>query len=123
MLYVMETTKKRPREKPVFARNVVSLRKAKGWSQHRLAEESGVAHPTIRDIEAGISGGWPKTRMAIAKALGVAESVLHMENPTAPVTETKDQLVGQLIRLLPALDERQLRAILNMVEAAADRDA
>lgn len=37
-----------------FGRHLARIRKAKGWSQERLANESGLARSYVGDVERGI---------------------------------------------------------------------
>jgi transcriptional regulator with XRE-family HTH domain len=57
-------------EKPTLAKNIITRRKALGWNAQTLATKAKIPYPTLRDIEAGISGGREATKEAIAKALG-----------------------------------------------------
>ena len=50
--------------------HIGALRKARGWTQERLAHESGVATRTIQRLEAGKDAG-VETLSMIANALGV----------------------------------------------------
>ena len=65
--------------KPLFAKNIISRRKALGWNAHELAEEAKIPYPTLRDIEAGYSNGREDTRASIAKALKCSMADLHFE--------------------------------------------
>ena len=58
------------------------LREERGFSQHSLAEESGVGRSTIAALEAGERGAQPNTVHALAGALGV--SVRIFTGPTSP---------------------------------------
>ncbi len=54
-------------------------RRKRGWSQARLARETGI-HPTdISKLEAGQVHPWPGWRKRLAEALGVEEAVLFRE--------------------------------------------
>jgi transcriptional regulator with XRE-family HTH domain len=55
------------------------LREERGFSQHGLAEESGVGRSTIAALEAGERGAHPNTVHALAGALGV--EVLDLYRP------------------------------------------
>jgi transcriptional regulator with XRE-family HTH domain len=55
------------------------LREERGFSQHSLAEESGVGRSTIAALEAGERGAHPNTVHALAGALGV--TVLDLYSP------------------------------------------
>jgi len=54
----------------MFLKNLVKLRKDKGWSQEKLAVESGISYNTIIKIErGGIKNPKIETVMKLAKAL------------------------------------------------------
>jgi transcriptional regulator with XRE-family HTH domain len=55
------------------------LREERGYSQHSLAEKSGVGRSTIAALEAGERGAHPNTVHALAGALGV--TVLDLYRP------------------------------------------
>ena len=60
------------------------LREERGFSQHSLAEESGVGRSTIAALEAGERGAHPNTVHALAGVLGV--TVLDLYGPrTTPL--------------------------------------
>ena len=64
----------------MYLKNLVKLRKQKGWSQEKLAVESGISYNTIIKIErGGIENPKIKTVIKLAEALGI----------------TLDQLVGR----------------------------
>lgn len=53
-------------------KNLVNLRKGKGWSQEKLAVESGISYNTIIKIErGGIKNPKIETVIKLAKALDV----------------------------------------------------
>lgn len=56
----------------MYLKNLVKLRKQKGWSQEKLAAESGISYNTIIKIERGGIGN-PKigTVIKLVDALGV----------------------------------------------------
>ena len=57
----------------MFLKNLVKLRKQKGWSQEKLAVESGISYNTIIKIErGGIKNPKIETVVKLAKALGVS---------------------------------------------------
>ena len=47
------------------------VRELHGWSQKRLAEESGVSRDSISNYETGQREAWPATAKRLAEALGV----------------------------------------------------
>lgn len=51
--------------------NLKALRQARGWSQTRLARESGVSQTYISDLEAGKSAPTLPLAKRLAVALGV----------------------------------------------------
>lgn len=66
--------------KESFAKNILRLRKAKGWSQQKLADKAEVSYHTVFRAEAGTM---PKIEnlQKIAGALGVSESELLGNHP------------------------------------------
>jgi transcriptional regulator with XRE-family HTH domain len=60
------------------------LREERGFSQHSLAEESGVGRSTIAALEAGERGAQPNTVHALARALGVSVPDLYGTHITTP---------------------------------------
>lgn len=56
----------------MYLKNLVNLRKEKGWSQEKLAVESSISYNTIIKIErGGIKNPKIETVIKLAKALGV----------------------------------------------------
>jgi len=54
-------------------KNLVKLRKQKGWSQEKLAVESGISYNTIIKIErGGIKNPKIETVIRLAKALNIS---------------------------------------------------
>lgn len=54
-------------------------RQALGISQVRLATLTGIANGCISDFELGKREPWPRARKSLARALGVPESVLFLD--------------------------------------------
>lgn len=67
ILDVLKTTKKKP--KSVLAKNIIDGRNRLGLSAEKFAELAKIPYPTLRDVEAGMSGGRPATLKKIATAL------------------------------------------------------
>ena len=63
------------RKDSALARNIVQLRRQRGWSQDRLADEAGVSRLTITNIERG-AGVRLGTLSRIAAALGTHAGLL-----------------------------------------------
>src|SRR5687768_14177192 len=61
------------------------LREERGFSQHSLAEESGVGRSTIAALEAGERGAHPNTVRALAGALGVTVLDLYRSPHDTPL--------------------------------------
>lgn len=56
----------------MYLKNLVKLRKEKGWSQEKLAAESGISYNTLIKIErGGIENPKIETVIKLAKALKV----------------------------------------------------
>lgn len=81
----MSTLSMLPSPSPMteIARRVRDARAARGWSQHELAEHSGVSRPTVARVEAGDDVNTAKL-MRIAEALGL---VLRIERQGIPWDE------------------------------------
>lgn len=56
----------------MYLKNLVNIRKQKGWSQEKLAVESGISYNTIIKIErGGIKNPKIDTVIKLAKALSI----------------------------------------------------
>ena len=57
----------------MYLKNLVKIRKEKGWSQEKLAVESGISYNTIIKIErGGIKNPKIETVIKLAAALGIS---------------------------------------------------
>lgn len=81
------------KEKSTFAKNVVARRKALGWGADDLADNAKIGLQTVREIEAGISGGWQSTKEKIAKALGCTVEDLYLTEAAKPRTISELTLI------------------------------
>src|SRR5919112_1452585 len=96
-----------PKEERMKTRRVSSkplrlreLREERGFSQHSLAEESGVGRSTIAALEAGERGAHPNTVHALARALGVSVPDLYGTHiSTLPRRERATQTAHRYARL------------------------
>ena len=72
-------------------RQVKAARALLGWSQHDLAEASGISYPTIARLEKsdGVLGGRPSTIAAIRNTLQSAGVVFIQENGGGPGVRLK----------------------------------
>jgi len=67
----------------VYLQNLVKLRKQKGWSQERLATESGISYNTLIKLErGGIVNPKIETVIKLADALNVSLDELVGRKPT-----------------------------------------
>lgn len=61
----------------MYLKNLVKIRKQKGWSQEKLAVESGISYNTIIKIErGGIKNPKIETVIKLAKALKITIDAL-----------------------------------------------
>lgn len=122
----MEKTVKKDR--PTFAKNVILKRFELSISAIKLAELADIPYPTLRDIEAGASGGRQATKEKIAKALKTTVDELNTprihanKDKASSVEQTKATLILELMQLLPALDERELRFIRDYALGGVESD-
>lgn len=65
----------------LFGKRVVELRKAKGWSQEKLALESGLARSYVGGIERGQRNIALYNICVLAATLGVVPSEMLMFDP------------------------------------------
>lgn len=72
-----------PKEPPTpMGRRMQDLRKAKGWSQERLAEEAGLSVKAVRSVEVGGHDPTLFSVICLADALGVTLDYLVMGRGT-----------------------------------------
>jgi DNA-binding XRE family transcriptional regulator len=69
-------------EKPLFAKNVIQRRKQMGFKTALVFSEAiNIPYPTIRNIEAGLSEGNPRTKQALAKFFGCTVADIYGAEP------------------------------------------
>lgn len=73
----------------LFGEHLVSLRKSRGWSQEKLALESGLARSYIGGIERGQRNLALINICILANTLGVPPSEMLNFFPTTPTKKTK----------------------------------
>lgn len=57
----------------MYLKNLIKLRKQKGWAQEKLAQESGISYNTLIKIErGGINNPKIETVIKLAKALKIS---------------------------------------------------
>jgi putative transcriptional regulator len=83
------------------------VRELHGWSQKKLAEESGVSRDSISNYETGQREAWPATAKKLADALDVEIGELVL--PKAPAREAGQreqiEVAEQLISVLEDASE------------------
>ena len=109
------------------------VRELHGWSQSRLAEESGVSRDSISNYETGHREAWPATAKRLADALGVEIEDLARPKVTAPSTSGQSETKTSAeeghtkeyrLRVLRRLEEtaleinRKVRADFESIEVA-----
>ena len=72
-----------------FGLRLMELRKARGWSQERLALESSIARSYLGGVERGKRNIALLNIVRLADTLGVAPSAL-LEQPATPVSPRRD---------------------------------
>lgn len=65
-------------------KNLVNFRKAKGWSQKKLSDESGVSQTYISELEANKKQPTVIIAQKLATALNITLSDLISENVESP---------------------------------------
>lgn len=103
-------------DKEFLSQNITHLRKERGWSQEKLAQEAEVSYHTVFRAEAGT-----KPRMEnlqkIARALGVTETeLISGKNLKAP-TSFKAELLTTLYTLAPQLQESDLKFLVENAQS------
>lgn len=114
---VMKKTKKN--EKTNLAKNLILARFNLGMSGERFAEYLEIPYGTLRDIEAGISGGRMSTKLKIAQKLNTTVDALEGPTPgeqaARKVAQDRSLKLERLIAVLPSLDETEISAILESI--------
>jgi transcriptional regulator with XRE-family HTH domain len=90
---------------------IAELRKQRGWSQARLAEEAGVSARTVFSVEKGEREPHPSKLRAILDALGVAEPV-NREIVMEHMPEDVEIFVRVAVERLCVLDYRDRAEVL-----------
>src|SRR5215213_6719924 len=109
-----------------LGQNLRILRKTHGVSQPALAEKSGVAQPTISDIERGRREPHHSTLKKLADALNVPVAAFFHEDgsprvpppPTTPIADSTPEALETKLYGAPAAEvEGPLRPVLSEPEA------
>lgn len=103
------------KHRSIFSQNVIARRGALGMSQEAFADLAGIGVSALRNIERGSSAGQPKTKQAIARALGCTIQDLLKDpkdnNLTLSAVELspEESLRAELLLLVSSLSESELR--------------
>lgn len=101
---------------PIGAR-VRELRLARGWSQQRLADETGLCKDAISRIERGSRKPRLETLNQIAEAIGFPLTKLVDFQEAVPHRKANASRARLLQRLLDELDPRFLEAVIPFIRA------
>ena len=96
----------------VAMKNIVRLRKLRGWNQTLLAEACGVEQPTISKAERGTGGTSLKVYQAIASALEVPLYVLFQDD--------RSETEARLLEIFRSLPEERKKGWLDMARSVLD---
>lgn len=104
-------------DRSILAQNIIRRRKAKRWNQGDLAHKAGYHLQYIKEIETDKKKPSLTTIRDLAHALGSEASDLISEASVAQ-SEAAD-LIIEIVRLLPSLDQKQLRSVGGIVKGYA----
>ena len=103
-------------DKEFLSRNITHLRKERGWSQEKLAQEAGVSYHTVFRAEAGTKPRFDNLQK-IANALGVSETDLIYEAKPKASQDAKASLLTTLYSIAPTLSESDLRELVTLAQS------
>jgi transcriptional regulator with XRE-family HTH domain len=116
--------------KEYFKENILNLRRAKNWSQEKLAEEAGVSYHTVFRAEAGVIPRGPNIEK-LAKALGVSQATLFDDpstlNKAQELAQNPENRILQKIEALidhkngPSLDPKK-RELFDLIASLSPSD-
>lgn len=101
-----------------LGQRAAEVRKARGWTQERLAEDLGVAAVTVSRWETGHRGMSVTTLARMADVLGVSLSDLLDVQRAVPEPQ-RDVQEGELLVSWYALDERDRARVLEFTKVMA----
>ncbi|GAB3080846.1 hypothetical protein GCM10027053_51580 [Intrasporangium mesophilum] len=94
---------------------VFERRRELGWSQERLAEESGVSDATVRKIETGDSEHVQGAKLAAVRdALSIPASTAFLRTSSTPDIEIAKELVAGWLQEIP--EEQRPAAIARLTQ-------
>jgi len=114
------TKQPKPQEEELspLALNLRRLRTERGWSQGELAEKIGAHLTHVSRVETGKYTPGLDFVINAARAFGLTVDDLVSEHPEGfQEVRLEDKELGERLRLLEALDERDREALLTVMDA------
>lgn len=100
--------------KKIFSSSVQDLRKAKGYSQEKLAELLNVDKNTINRIETGINFVTADTLAKLSNVLDVHPTMFFAKNPSIILNKNED-LRKPINKLIQTLSPEKLEQAYNIL--------
>lgn len=99
-----------------FGEMVRNVRKVRGWSQEKLAAETGLSTQAISNIERGQSSPTLATVVTIARTLGMTLENFIPVPQEEDVEQSRADLVVQISALVSELDAHGLSILLDQAK-------
>ncbi|MCL2331754.1 MAG: helix-turn-helix domain-containing protein [Proteobacteria bacterium] len=96
---------------------ISKVRRERRISQQQLAGRSGKMLNTISNIERGLADPRASTLVSIAGALGIPAPELLIKNHNAVIKEVNSALMTEIVKLLHAFDDAELRTAHRVLSA------
>ena len=100
-----------------FADKLRHIRKERGWTQDKLAEELGIHGRQIGKYELGIVLPGAETLIKIAKTLNVSIDYLLLDEQINPANDIKDPELLRLFAAIDNMDEEERKVIKSLIDA------
>lgn len=101
-----------------FGLRIREIRRARGFTQEKLAEKAGLHWKFISLIETGKSDVTLTTISRLAYAFGMEISEFFLAAFPAHYSEAKERLVAEILSVIKEGDDRQAEGIADVVRAA-----
>jgi transcriptional regulator with XRE-family HTH domain len=101
----------------LFGANVRQHRRARKWSQDKLAERADVSSQTIGMIERGLAASSFDTVGRIARALEIPAVSLFATSVATPPAGERSRLLHRINAVLSDLNDFELARAARMIEA------
>jgi len=111
----METLEK------ALGNRIKALRKLKGWTQEKLAEQAGVSIQHVGEIERGDGNPTLQSLDRLAKGLGVSVSYLLAVEEEEQEAETLRTQVADEVKGMTSIELKLLRKIINLSKTLSIR--